>query len=150
MSSMREEFERGHAEREVESTLLEILVVEHRAMYTRLLVLDVSGRVLLTCLAVGGAFAARASAFATTAALLAACLLATAWYWGRRTARLRIGRISQALSNYTRGSAAQHAYAESRFSLDFRSPFDVLLRLEPLLWVCVVAMVVIGGLLSHS
>jgi hypothetical protein len=80
------------------------------------------------------------------AALVASCLLAAAWYWSRRTAGLRSYRITQALSNYARGSPAQHAYAESRFSVEFRSPFDALVRFEPVLWLALAAIVLIGGL----
>lgn len=146
MSSMREDFERGHAEREFDSALLQLLVAEQRAMHTRVLVLDVSGRVLFIGLVVCGAFAARLSALEMGAALVASCLLAAAWYWSRRTAGLRSYRITQALSNYARGSPAQHAYAESRFSVEFRSPFDALVRFEPVLWLALAAIVLIGGL----
>jgi hypothetical protein len=140
----------GPPEREaLESAVLALLLQEHRAAMTGALVLDTVGRVLFAGLVLGMGLLSEPSATETLAGLLVSFLVATIWWRSRWRAEWRIRGLEETVNTMTRGSAAQHAYAESRYFLDFRAnPLDVLVRFEPAAWLVAILLLLTVNAMS--
>lgn len=137
----------------LESVVLSVLLQEHRAAQTTLLVLDVVGRLISAGLVIYFGFAANLSVTQMLSGVLVAGMTAIFWQWGRRRAWRTIYGVEETLSRMTGGTAEQ-VYIESRFIAESgRGAIDRILRFEPALWLyaiigIVILNVVLGGLSS--
>jgi len=133
-----------------ESAVVEILVQEHGAAQTNLLVIDVLGRLMSAGVAVLLTLGPELSVTRLVSALLVIVLVGLFWQWGRRRAWRRIFSVEETLSRVT-GGVAERAYIESRFIAESgQGQVDLLHRLEPLLWLGANLAIALTSLLSSG
>lgn len=141
---------KGSSDDIYESAMVEILVQEHGAAQTSLLVSDVLGRLMSAGVALFLTLGPELSVTRLVAGLLVIVLIGLFWQWGRRRAWRRIFSVEETLSRVT-GGEAERAYVESRFIAESGlGQVDLLHRLEPLLWLGANLAIALTNLLSSG